>query len=182
MTCSNYKHPLSYNGTHQKDRLAKALLPENLKIDERGTKEFLSFAYEFAALLKYYNINNQEDGNWQCFFNGGFLGILSIITSIDLDAIDDKYCRAELDFWESLVAAADDEKDDIRTEKYQILIDCIFALVNQILTICKEVPSRKGLRQEILDIIKQDIVHSIIDNRIRNALAVLIAYDIVVYH
>ncbi len=177
MTCLKYKHPLQYNGTHQKDRLPAALLPENLIIDGRSTRDFLRFAHDFADLIKYYNLNDQEHGNWQCFFNGGFLGILSIITAIDLDEIDNKYCRAELGFWTAIAAANDDEKEEVRRQNYQILIDCIFDLAQQLLTLCQRVPANKGLRQEILDIIRQDLLRAVIDNRIRNPLKVLIAYD-----
>ncbi len=55
MKC-NVRHPLIHNGTHQSERLSPELLPENLQIDARDTKAFLNFAYEYAALLKYYNL------------------------------------------------------------------------------------------------------------------------------
>lgn len=175
--CPNFRHPLVHNGVNQNDRLCPELLPDYVQLDDRDSKTFLNFAYEYAALIKYFNEQNQENGNWQCFFSGGALGILSVITSIDLAAIDDKYCRAEVDFWEALDEAEPDERDAIRAAKYQILIDCIYELAKKIDRICKELLIVPALRQEVLNIIKQDIQSSVLDNRIQNALIKLIAYD-----
>ena len=95
MSCLNYKHPFKHNGTSQLERIAPELLPDSVQLDDRDTKDLLNFAYEFGSLLTYFNPQNEEDGNWQCFFSGGALGLLSIITSIDLEAIDACYRAGE---------------------------------------------------------------------------------------
>lgn len=177
MSNLSYRHPLIHNGTHQKDRVAKELLPENLRIDERGTKDFLQFAHQYAELLKYFNENNIEEGNWQCFFSGGILGILSIVTSIDLEAIDEKYCRAELDFWESLEAASEEEKDQVRKDKYQALLNCIYDLAKQIHKMCGDLPNELGLKKEVLAFIKSDIGNALLGNKRQNLFNKLIAWD-----
>lgn len=177
MRCADFRHPLMHNGTHQSERLARELLPENLQIDERDTKAFLNFAYEYAALLKYYNLNLTEDGNWQCFFSSGALGMLSIVNSIDLTAIDDKYCRAELFFWQALKGCHHKEIAAVRKVRYQSLIDGIYDLANKIDQLCKATPNHLPFKQEIQNIIQQDLAKAIFENKIQHALVKLIAYD-----
>ena len=177
MRCADFRHPMLHNGTHQSERLAEEQLPENLQIDERDTKAFLNFAYEYAALLKYYNLNLKEDGNWQCFFSGGALGMLSIISNIDLAAIDDKYCRTELDFWKAMDACDHKNTATVRQVRYQALIDCIYELASKIDQLCKNTPNHLPFKQEIQEIIQKDLGKAIINNKIQNALVKLISYD-----
>jgi len=40
------KNPLQRDGTNQQQRLAKTLLPENAKIDDRKIEEIIAFAHE----------------------------------------------------------------------------------------------------------------------------------------
>ncbi len=177
MICPDCTHPLEHNGTSQKERLALALFPESVRLDSRSTAEVLHFAYEFAALLKYFNLKNEEDGNWQCFFNKGPLGMLAIVSAIDLAAIDEAYCQAEVDFWRKPKEVPLSEWNQTRAARYQVLIEHIYEVAKKIHKICSESPFQHPIREEILEIIRSNIVTSVFDDNIRNALKVLIAYD-----
>ncbi|WP_248798714.1 baseplate J/gp47 family protein [Pseudomonas sp. MWU13-2105] len=48
--------------------LAGALDPDSCKVDERSHRDRLAFAADFAALVVYYDKNNQVAGDWRQFF------------------------------------------------------------------------------------------------------------------
>lgn len=64
---NNIKNPLKRDGTSQSDRFPAALDPSTLMIDGKNEKDLVDFTYAFAALVKYYDLDNLEDGDWQVF-------------------------------------------------------------------------------------------------------------------
>lgn len=61
------KNPLRRDGTSQADRFPAALDPSYVKVDDRTEKDLVDFTWSFAALVKYYGLDNLEDGDWQVF-------------------------------------------------------------------------------------------------------------------
>jgi hypothetical protein len=68
LNCKN-KHPLQYDGTSQDQRFLDALEPGSAKIHECSLRDWMRFAYDYAAHLNYFSINDdtKPDGNWQVF-------------------------------------------------------------------------------------------------------------------
>ncbi|MCG9910683.1 MAG: baseplate J/gp47 family protein [Flavobacteriales bacterium] len=64
------KNPLQRDGTSQALRLPKALDPSTLNLHEFTLQDWMSYAYEFASHVKYFDITNdlKPNGNWQNFF------------------------------------------------------------------------------------------------------------------
>jgi len=60
---------LKSDGTNQSQRILPALVPDSIKIDERGIKNILDFTYQLAEQINFFNLDNVPDGNWQDFFN-----------------------------------------------------------------------------------------------------------------
>ena len=60
---------LKSDGTNQNQRLLPALDPDFIKVDERGLKDLLSFAYGLSKQIKFFPLDNNPDGNWDSFFN-----------------------------------------------------------------------------------------------------------------
>lgn len=60
----NYPHR---SGTSQPQRHNADLLGEKVKIDEHSIADYIVFAHKLSIYLKYYNIKNEEAGNWQNF-------------------------------------------------------------------------------------------------------------------
>ncbi len=58
------KHSVSQEG-----RFLEALDFEYVKIDERSFEDLLRFVYGFSKLIKFYNLENQPDGDWSEFIN-----------------------------------------------------------------------------------------------------------------
>lgn len=63
--------PLAFerDGTSQAQRLLAALQADYAVIDERSLKDQLALADAFAEQLKYFNLDNVEDGDWQGLLN-----------------------------------------------------------------------------------------------------------------
>ena len=68
MAKNAHTHQVVRNGTSQIDRAIPALKTDQALIDGRSAKDFLQFAYNYAAELAYFNLNNEVDGNWQAFW------------------------------------------------------------------------------------------------------------------
>ena len=65
--CDDYTNPLVRDGASQSDRFPPALAPESVEIDGRSEKDLIDYAYQFASLLNFYDLNNLVDGDWQVF-------------------------------------------------------------------------------------------------------------------
>ena len=57
------------DGTSQIKRLADALLPGYVQVDERSTEDYLELLYRLAEQFVYKNEKNIQSGNWQEFFD-----------------------------------------------------------------------------------------------------------------
>src|SRR5712691_8135038 len=55
------------DGTSQASRVQGALDPEYVCVDERSPKDLLLFAHKYSEELRYYNADNQPDGDWREF-------------------------------------------------------------------------------------------------------------------
>src|SRR5690348_6740512 len=68
--CAQNTDPLKLvrEGTSQDGRLSSALEPSHAPVNEHGVKDGIVFAQGYAALLKYFNGQNLEDGDWTPFF------------------------------------------------------------------------------------------------------------------
>ena len=65
--CEN-KNPLQRDGSTQTERYRSALDPHFVALDDRSTEDLLQFAYRYAQHLKYFNFDNEHEGNWESFF------------------------------------------------------------------------------------------------------------------
>lgn len=57
-----------HKGTYRNERFPKALRPDYFKLDDRSDKELIAQTAELASYIKYYNEQNELDGNWEAFF------------------------------------------------------------------------------------------------------------------
>lgn len=66
--CNNIDF-LQRDGTSKQQRLLKALLPEYVSVDERKIEDLKAFILKYAREIRYYDLNNAVDGDWENFFN-----------------------------------------------------------------------------------------------------------------
>lgn len=55
------------DGVSQAQRQRAALVPDYVAVDDRSLKDLLAFARQYAKELRYYNLQNQEAGDWSAF-------------------------------------------------------------------------------------------------------------------
>jgi len=178
--CAIIKNPLQRDGTSQKDRLAKILLPENAKIDDRRIEEIIAFASEYAKLITYYNGDNQPEGDWSCFYDNDPCILLALLASIDTASIESKFKE-----WEEKVRRCiekeEDDSEGCETDPlpgyYDAIINLIYSVAVRIQRTCKRLPQQHPLKAEIIGIIKNNLRKSILDNKQQDALIKLIGYD-----
>lgn len=67
--CEN-KFLKNHQGTEQAQRSPIALLPQNLKLNDFSTEDWMKFAYNFASEVNYFSVENATapSGNWESFF------------------------------------------------------------------------------------------------------------------
>ena len=62
-------HQKYRDGTHQYNRLLRELESDYVAVDERSLADWLEFAQQYAKELKYFDDNDQHQGDWAAFFN-----------------------------------------------------------------------------------------------------------------
>lgn len=75
----------------QQERLINALLPQNLKIDDRTEQQMLKFITDISTLFKFYDLQNKPDGDWLDFLIRDFSVLLNYIVCIDFKAYENDY-------------------------------------------------------------------------------------------
>lgn len=179
--CAIIKNPLQRDGTSQQDRLLKALLPGNAKIDDRKIEDILAFATEYSKLINYYNTENKPEGDWGCFYDNDPCIQLALLATIDTDTIEATFAKLEEKINNNLnkkdCGPDDDNENDPLPGYYDNIIDLIYSIVIRIQMACKKLPDGHLLKEEIISIIKSNLHLAIIDNKQQDALVKLIGYD-----
>ncbi|MGF2411133.1 hypothetical protein [Ferruginibacter sp.] len=179
--CAIIKNPLQRDGTSQQDRLLKALLPGNAKIDDRKIEDILAFATEYSKLINYYNTENKPEGDWGCFYDNDPCIQLALLATIDTDTIEAAFAKLEEKINNNLnkkdCGPEDDNENDPLPGYYDNIIDLIYSIVIRIQMACKKLPDGHLLKEEIISIIKNNLHLAIIDNKQQDALIKLIGYD-----
>jgi len=181
--CAIIKNPLQRDGTSQQQRMAKILLPENAKIDDRSIEEIIAFACEYIKLINYYNAANQTDPNtgWSCFYESDVCILLAIVAATDTESIEAAFKNLEEKITQLLEEKNEGELDETEAEDltryYYDVINLIYKVAERIQYTCTRLPNGHALKEEIITIIKNDLHLAIIDNKQQDALVKLIGYD-----
>jgi hypothetical protein len=76
---------LTGRGTSRLGRRILGLDPSSFRPDDREQWDDLHFAERYASLIKYYNLQNQPDGNWSAFFSNDLSIFIAGICATRLD-------------------------------------------------------------------------------------------------
>ena len=85
------KYQFIKDGTSQDDRVARALEEGFFNIDDLALEELLSMAVDYSKILKYYNLSNEQDGDWEHFFTYDDTVILAMILTVDLNKVETRF-------------------------------------------------------------------------------------------
>lgn len=89
------------NGTHQSSRLLKALNPDYVMLEDRDMATMLSFIADLSNHIKYYNLENKAEGNWNKFYTSDISIILASIISTDLEKIEESFNQIIANFYKT---------------------------------------------------------------------------------
>ena len=78
------RHSYFSSGTLQKDRASTYLDPDYVSVDEKTTAEFLVFVKKYAQLIRFWNLQNNPEDNWEAFFQNDLCILLANINQIDI--------------------------------------------------------------------------------------------------
>jgi hypothetical protein len=81
---------LTKHSVSQEGRFLEALDFDYVKIDERSFEDLLRFVYGFSKLIKFYNLENEPEGDWSDFINDETV-ILSSIKQIIPSEIEARF-------------------------------------------------------------------------------------------
>jgi hypothetical protein len=75
------------DGRSQEKRLLPALEKDYFNVAELRFHTLLALAVEYARVLKFYNLENREDGTWEHFFSWDETVVIATILAVDLDKL-----------------------------------------------------------------------------------------------
>jgi hypothetical protein len=75
----------------QPERLISALLPENMRIDDRGLEDLLQFLHQLAGQITYYNAEGRPAGDWATFLESDQSILIAILSKLDISGIVKQY-------------------------------------------------------------------------------------------
>ena len=78
-------NPLQRDGVNQQQRLIQALQPNYAKIDDRDLADCLMYIRKYAELLRFYNPDNRENGDWVNFIEKDITTLVAIIWKEDVE-------------------------------------------------------------------------------------------------
>lgn len=84
-------NPLQRDGTSQRQRILAALSPDFVSVDERSIHDFLHYAYRYAQLIRFYNTQNQEEGDWTDFLEKDISILVSIVAHTSTQTFKDLF-------------------------------------------------------------------------------------------
>jgi len=122
----------NYHGTAQQGRLAAALQPEHVSVDERTLADLLAYAAMYARKIKYYNLDglseDPETGeqlNWSGFFEKDETVFLATLLASDIHEADEAIQAAFLNIHQLSV-----KKDQV--DNFNFLIEKLLDLTGQL--------------------------------------------------
>ncbi|MDB5600918.1 MAG: hypothetical protein JWN71_2962 [Xanthobacteraceae bacterium] len=79
----------------QYDRWLPALDPGYAKVDGRSFSDLLDFPIKYGALINFYDLRNEIDGDWVGFFASDPTMMLAVLESMDIAALEREYTRLD---------------------------------------------------------------------------------------
>lgn len=76
--------PILNDATSQLDRTSGAPAPEKVEVDGRSLAQLLAFAAGYGALIQFYDLEDQPDGDWAAFFASDPTVAHALHASLDL--------------------------------------------------------------------------------------------------
>ncbi|MEZ4827089.1 MAG: baseplate J/gp47 family protein [Bacteroidia bacterium] len=86
-----YKNPLRRDGTSQQQRMLPALNPDYVHVDEKEISDWLLYARRYAGMIRYYNLQNQPEGDWQAFIEKDISTLVAMVSATKPDVFRQRF-------------------------------------------------------------------------------------------
>ena len=96
------------HGSRQSERLLRALVPDKIRLDDRSMQEIIRYVYDLSKGVNYFNLQNQADGDWHCFFSKEPTVLLALLATLDLEGMERDFLLLEQKYHKH----RDDAEDD----------------------------------------------------------------------
>lgn len=165
-------HPLVRQGTQQRERLLLALVPANLKLDDRAMADLIALVGQLAGHIRYWPDTNtlpEVEPNWEKFWQTDATPLLAVMTATDLVDLRSQYRNLELAYLHAQEASATADKTDgpKPDELLTKLVEQIFETARITFDLYKKLPATHPLKAEFSRLIRE---------KLRAPLRQLIAY------
>lgn len=153
--CSENTDPrkLVREGTHQAQRTAGAPDPVRVPVDERRPEHAMVFASAYAAYLRYYDLDNVEQGTWQDFFASDVSAQLAVVAIEDVSVY-----RTTL---KALLRSLEDPElpasAPAMIAALGAVFDCLGTLASRLDTLQQGLPAARSLRATLGNLIRSQL-------------------------
>ena len=155
-------HPLQRPGVHQRERLLQALIPGNLRLDDRSMQELIAFSGKFAEQVRFWNANNQAQGDWTPFWESDVTTLFAMMAAVDLENLRTEYRALELQYLRLLKAELENP-DSIKSEPptaastIREMVVLIYKLALKVAEFCQKAPAEHPLHHEYQRIVSTQL-------------------------
>jgi hypothetical protein len=140
----------------QYDRRLPALDPGYAPVDGRSFSELLDFPVRYGALINFYDLRDEKDGDWVGFFLSDPTMMLAALDCLDFDSLDREFARI---YERTRAAHIYARKFDLLCELFTF-IQGLARRVNDALVAFNPVPER-GIAQQLRQALIESIVTSL---------------------
>ncbi|HYE56600.1 MAG TPA: baseplate J/gp47 family protein, partial [Chitinophagaceae bacterium] len=151
-SCGGNSNPLVRGGISQTERFLQGLKAGYVQVDENNYEDWIDFARNYAAFLKYYNTANKHlpGSNWQPFFNSDVSTQLAMIAVQDVEAY-----RLEIKALFNSLRSDQYESDEVKLkENFGLLFSAILSLAGRLDEISEQLPEEISLKNMLLNLIR----------------------------
>ncbi|MEM8906609.1 MAG: hypothetical protein AAGD05_02080, partial [Bacteroidota bacterium] len=150
--------PLYFSkGTLQQDRATPALLPTYVAVDEKTVSDYLVFVQEYAQLVRYWNTQNNPQGNWQIFFKEDLSLLLAYIGHIDVGQYPQRHDQIATTFQQTTL---ENEKEQTLVQLLELNLNLTYLIKDwyeQIVQQGKQEQSSPVIEQTIEELVQANI-------------------------
>jgi hypothetical protein len=153
--CSDNRDPLKLvrEGTHQVQRVEGAPDPARVPVDERRPEHAIVFASAYSAFLRYFDLDNVEQGTWQDFFASDVSAQLAVVAVEDIAVY-----RTEL---KTLLRSLEDPElpasAPAMIAALGAVFDCLGTLARRLDTLQIDLPNDQPLRATLGNLIRSQL-------------------------
>lgn len=152
MACAD-QYMLTREGLTARTRGLEALSPGYSQVDERSLSDLVLFAKRYASFVRYVNLENQHDGDWQALMQQDVSVAWASLLALDGQEIN----RYQKQLFKNIDLAYRDGNPEEGKKQFKYLFDLLYGLVKTIDAQAVFLSAHGGQGQTIRDVLTSKI-------------------------